>query len=345
MKYLNIFKENIKVTDKNLLDLVLSFAAKDDPKKFKLIFDKFGKGFDYQDRIIFRKIIQHENYHFFDEFESSYFDSFTEIYLKEVDMESFNFFKKFKNLEILKITHSTFSDSTNIDHLNKLKYLSIAFCDVEELNLNNFPKLESLNLVHNELISLNFENFFPLLRRIDASYNEIKTINGIENLPEVVNLFLHENNLTDLSFFTDPILMFPSKIKRLKIYNNDISDLTPLTVCTSVEYLKCSGNNIQNLIGLRNMKNLKDLDCYNNELDTLEELKVLRNLKTLDCSSNYLEDFKIIEFLESLEDFTCDNNPGYKEIEELDDKYDGEELIFTMKEFYGIGVTKNLGSK
>ncbi|MDU1833151.1 MAG: albumin-binding GA domain-containing protein, partial [Finegoldia magna] len=75
---------------------------------------------------------------------------------------------------------------------------------------------------------------------------------------------------------------YATNLEKLKVNENEISDLTPLKDLKNLKYLELQRNRIVDLSPLSNLKKLEFLKLYNNIIENVEPLKDLTNLTGLD---------------------------------------------------------------
>lgn len=79
---------------------------------------------------------------------------------------------------------------------------------------------------------------------------------------------------------------YATNLEKLKVNENEISDLTPLKDLKNLKYLEIQRNRIVDVSPLANLKNLEFLKLYNNLIENVEPLKDLTNLTGLDLHNN-----------------------------------------------------------
>ena len=79
---------------------------------------------------------------------------------------------------------------------------------------------------------------------------------------------------------------YATNLEKLKVNENEISDLTPLKDLKNLKYLELQRNRIVDVSPLANLKNLEFLKLYNNIIENVEPLKNLTNLTGLDLHNN-----------------------------------------------------------
>ncbi|MEB3025679.1 MULTISPECIES: leucine-rich repeat domain-containing protein [unclassified Parvimonas] len=170
----------------------------------------------------------------------------------------------------------------------------------------------------------------------------MKSIKGLEYAKNLKKLKLNENEISDIS----PLKNL-TKLEYLEIQRNRIVDLKPLSNLTKLTFLKLYNNLIEDITPLSNLTNLKGLDLHYNvtvEGDELHKkiskgitdispLKNLKKLTFLDISANRIEDVSIIKGLDKIEDLDFSGN-RVKNYEGLGD-YIAERLEKALNE--GIG--------
>lgn len=145
----------------------------------------------------------------------------------------------------------------------------------------------------------------------------MKSIKGLEYAKNLRKLKVNENEIADIS----PLKNL-TKLEYLEIQRNRIVDLKPLEKLTNLTFLKLYNNLIEDITPLSNLTNLTGLDLHYNvtvEGDELHKniskgitdisaLKNLKNLTFLDVSANRIEDVSIIKDLNKIEHLDISGN-------------------------------------
>ena len=183
----------------------------------------------------------------------------------------------------------------------------------------------------------------------------MKSIKGLEYAKNLRKLKVNENEIADIS----PLKNL-TKLEYLEIQRNRIVDLKPLEKLTNLTFLKLYNNLIEDITPLSNLTNLTGLDLHYNVtvggdelhkniskgITDISALKNLKNLTFLDVSANRIEDVSIIKDLNKIEHLDISGN-RVKNYEGLGD-YIAERLEKALNEgvgsmqFSGQGV--NFGS-
>lgn len=105
---------------------------------------------------------------------------------------------------------------------------------------------------------------------------------GPQPIPERIEIYLAGTGLTDAQL-TEMIASgeIPANVTRLILYDNEISDLTPLRGLTSLLWLNLNNNNISDLSPLSGLTALEGLHINSNNISNIAPLAQLTNLYTL----------------------------------------------------------------
>ena len=204
------------------------------------------------------------------------------VYLNMTHNKIVKFPLKMCNMTNLKelYLNKNFIKEISID-LPNLTELNLAHNKLEKISFNNMTNLKRLSLEHNWLTSIDIISLVNL-SRLNLSNNLIEEIN-IENFSELNYLNLSNNHIKDL-------------------YIENLPDL--LTFICSNNYITTISKNIGSLFNLRildldnnfieevpkeigNLRNLERLDLQNNNIKELpDEMRQLRSLENIDVSGN-----------------------------------------------------------
>lgn len=170
----------------------------------------------------------------------------------------------------------------------------------------------------------------------------IKSIKGLEYAKNLKKLKLNENEISDIS----PLKNL-TKLEYLEIQRNRIVDVNPLKNLTNLKFLKLYNNLIEDIAPLSNLTNLTGLDLHYNVtvggdeshkiiskgITDISALKNLKKLEFLDISANRIEDISILKNFDKIKDLDFSGN-RVKNYEGLGD-YIAERLGKALNE--GIG--------
>lgn len=151
----------------------------------------------------------------------------------------------------------------------------------------------------------------------------MKSIKGLEYAKNLKKLKLNENEISDIS----PLKNL-TKLEYLEIQRNRIVDINPLKNLTNLTFLKLYNNLIEDITPLSNLTNLTGLDLHYNVtvegneshkiiskgITDISALKNLKNLTFLDLSANRIEDVSILKYFDKIEhlDFSGNRVKNYE---------------------------------
>lgn len=170
----------------------------------------------------------------------------------------------------------------------------------------------------------------------------MKSIKGLEYAKNLKKLKLNENEISDIS----PLKNL-TKLEYLEIQRNRIVDVNPFKNLTNLKFLKLYNNLIEDIAPLSNLTNLTGLDLHYNVtvggdeshkiiskgITDISALKNLKKLEFLDISANRIEDISILKNFDKIKDLDFSGN-RVKNYEGLGD-YIAERLGKALNE--GIG--------
>lgn len=215
----------------------------------------------------------------------------------------------FKGLEMINFLNLSFNKISNIPSglftgNNQLERLILSNNQILEYS-EIIPSLKSLTISWNKLTTLYVQN--EMLIR--AGSNQISTIILLSEGDELRELFIENNNLTEI----ESLINFEN-LKLISLSNNPIRDLSPLREITSLEELYLRNTNSKYQLGkLSGLSKLKTLDLSYNNLGKFNYYKLnsLKNLKNLYLDGNNLTniDYKhLSSFIPELEMIGLRNN-------------------------------------
>lgn len=130
-----------------------------------------------------------------------------------------------------------------------------------------------------------------------ADLPETITIKGVEYPTTLTSLTLNNMGLTNEDIAD---LKYMLNLTELHIYQNNISDLTPLTGLRNLQTLSLFKNNISDLTPLSGLTNLKNLYLRDNAITDISPLKNLTGLTNLDLSDNEISDISPLKDMKSM---------------------------------------------
>ncbi len=129
------------------------------------------------------------------------------------------------------------------------------------------------------------------MNHLNASNANISDLTGLETATNLTNLFLDAES-----------------IENRNINSNSVSDLSPLSGLTNLDYLGLSNNNISDLSGLSGLTKLRELSLGNNNISDLSPVAGLTNLSLLSLGNNNISDLSPVAGLTNLSLLILSNN-------------------------------------
>ena len=225
---------------------------------------------------------------------------------------------------------------TDIGKLTELTSLKLADNEIDDLSfLTPLTKLVSLDLSDNQITDITPLSKLKTLRTLHLDNNDIKdftplydlngltmlTISGIEvsqnqikelktRLPNC--LVYNDDASTDIVEVHLGGKTFKSDVTKLDLSGCSITDLSPLTVCTSLEELDLSGNYIRDISTLLDLPKLRVLDLSSNMISDIRPLMSITTLEHLNLADNKITSVTALSGLKQLKELVLSGN-------ELDD--------------------------
>ena len=135
-----------------------------------------------------------------------------------------------------------------------------------------------------------------LLRQLGKSPNDEISIAEAENAPQTLDLSQAGiSNLEGIQYFKN--------VTFLKLHENNIQDLTPLSNLTKLKILLLNDNVIEDIAPLANLKNVILLNLNNNQVTNLQMLKNIPHMHYLYISHNKVNDITPLDHFKELDLF------------------------------------------
>jgi Leucine-rich repeat (LRR) protein len=129
------------------------------------------------------------------------------------------------------------------------------------------------------------------------------------DINEVVQIDLSEQNITNeilAQMVADGTI--PANVTNLTISYNQITDISPLNVLTSLIWLDAKNNQIVDIPPLNGLANLTHLDISYNQITDISSLSELTNLRRLNSLYNQITDISPLSGLANLTGLNLENN-------------------------------------
>lgn len=139
---------------------------------------------------------------------------------------------------------------------------------------------------------------------IDGSILDVKSLEGLQYLPNLTTITIQKSPITDISPLSDL-----TKLTTIRFYQTNISDLTPLINSPNITNIALGSNKVTSLEPLRNMTKLYFLKAYNNPFTTIEPISNLKTLTYLDLNVTSVQDVQLAANLVNLTHFEMSGLP------------------------------------
>lgn len=161
-------------------------------------------------------------------------------------LEGIRYFNSLEELFALSNNLSSL-DLRFVNNISNLKKLYVGYNNIEDLNIENNLTLEELNVVNNELISLDLSNHTQL-KDIYVGYNQLTNLGDLSNLNVLKNLFFNNNNISSIDITNNSALeVFDSSdnnLVALDLSNNNFLEEVNVSFNLNLESLNIkNGNN------------------------------------------------------------------------------------------------------
>lgn len=145
----------------------------------------------------------------------------------------------------------------------------------------------------------------------------LKSLKGLEKAKNLKKIKLNENEIEDISPLKDLV-----NLEYVELQANRIKDIKPLENLNKIWYLKLYNNLIEDISPIAKLTEITDLDLhynvkvtgdesnktYHDGITSIDALKGLKKLKMLDISSNRIEDVQLIKTFDNLENLDFSDN-------------------------------------
>jgi serine/threonine protein kinase len=152
---------------------------------------------------------------------------------------------------------------------------------IEDANFLKAIKV-SMKLNDNEVIT---KDMAKLVKELDVSFQEIQSLNGVEEFINLETLDASDNQLTEVP-------KLPSTLTDINLSYNQLYDLD-VSNCVNLYYLNASSNFISELPALP--VNVEFINLSSNAIKNISGIASLNKLYSLDLSYNSIQDFSPLD--------------------------------------------------
>lgn len=142
--------------------------------------------------------------------------------------------------------------------------------------------------------SLNGIERMPNIKFLDLSKNSIKDLSPLLKLTQIYSLSINFNQISDL----DVIKHLP-QLERVYAYHNNIKKIPDISK-TKITHLALFSNPLEDISGVQNSKTLKHLSVSHSPLDHISALKDVKNLESIAGTYTKISDLSPLKELTQL---------------------------------------------
>lgn len=187
---------------------------------------------------------------------------------------------------------------------NELNVQGRNISEIDTTLKKNYSSVRRLDISFNTMKSLEGVEQFPRLRELSAYSCRLKDIGYIKEMSYLTSLMIQQNELTSI----------PSSFKSLKylrelrVDRNQLTSIKNISGCCCLRILDISFNKIECLAELSGMQSLQELRANHNNIKSLDTLKCLPSLRELEVSHNKLTNLDGIQQFPTLEGIHAESN-------------------------------------
>lgn len=195
-------------------------------------------------------------------------------------------------MEDLDVSGNSLMDLSFVKNMPNLKKLHAEGSYLGNLSgIEGSHKLEVLNLSNNEITSIAGIEKHDHLKSVDLTLNHVLDISNLSGKEELKTLKLGYNQLEKLNLSNLP------ELEELQLKNNNLSDLSSLSGLTGLKNLQVDRNSLSNLSFVEKLSNLQSLSASQNQLTNLKDFINLSNLQEVIINNNAVDDLSSFEKL------------------------------------------------
>ncbi len=209
------------------------------------------------------------------------------------------------NLNYLELRGNPLTNAeTVLAGLTNLTTLYLGGCGISNVNfLQNFSKLDFLNLDHGSVTNLSALTALPNLRNLDLGYNSLTNLGALSVFTNLDGLYLSGNSVSDVGAIGNL-----SRLKGLTLYDNQVTNLGPLIGLTNLSSFAVGKNPIADWAGPNAFTNLSFLGLDGTGFTNLNFIQSLPSLEAVGLRSCQQKDLTPMAGLTNLSSLFADNN-------------------------------------
>ena len=229
----------------------------------------------------------------------------------DMDIEDFSPLAELTNLKWLELFNTPISDLSPLAHLTGLKRMSLYGTGTENLSpLSGLTSLTQLQIANNETLS----DVSPLAGLINLEWLDLHRCDSLSDLSPLAGLtkleYLNLNHTRRVSDYSLAPLSGLTGLRRLRLAENRISDVSPLSGLIDLVRLDLPRNEMVDLSPLSGLAGLTELYLNANMISDVSPLSGLINLEWLDLRVNQIPDISSLDGLAARTYISWLKNPG-----------------------------------
>ena len=229
----------------------------------------------------------------------------------DMDIEDFSPLAELTNLKWLELFNTPISDLSPLARLTSLKRMSLYGTRTENLSpLAGLTSLTQLQIANNETLS----DISPLAGLINLEWLDLHRCDSLSDLSPLAGLtkleYLNLNHTRRVSDYSLAPLSGLTGLRRLRLAENRIPDVSPLSGLIDLARLDLPRNEIVDLSPLSGLAGLTELYLNANRISDVSPLAGLINLEWLDLRVNQIPDISSLDGLAARTYISWLKNPG-----------------------------------
>ncbi|RKU26741.1 hypothetical protein C6499_12785, partial [Candidatus Poribacteria bacterium] len=229
----------------------------------------------------------------------------------DMDIEDFSPLAELTNLRWLELFNTPISDLSPLTPLTSLKRMTLYGTGIENLSpLAGLTSLTRLQIANNKTLS----DISPLAGLINVEWLDLHRCDSLSDLSPLAGLtqleYLNLNHTRRVSDYSLAPLSGLTGLRRLRLAENRISDISPLSGLINLVRLDLPWNEIVDLSPLSGLTGLRELYLHANRISDVFPLSELINLEWLDLRVNQIADISSLDRLAARTYISWLKNPG-----------------------------------
>lgn len=234
-----------------------------------------------------------------------------ELWISDNPISDLSPFSGLTKLRELYLNSNPISDLSPLVGLTSLEILYLYGCGLEDLTqLAGLTGLIRLSIANNEELS----DVSPLAGLINLEWLDLHRCDSLSDISSLAGLtkveYLNLNHARRVSDYSLAPLSGLTGLRRLRLAENRITDVSSLSGLTNLVRLDLPRNEIADLSPLSGLTGLRELYLHANRITEVSSLSELINLEWLDLRVNQITDISSLDGLAARTHISWVKNPG-----------------------------------